>query len=100
MQHGGSSGSPIVYEHDPTVVGMMAPRIPEVIRANDSDGSYVAVPTNISIVVPAHLLYHALESFRETYDKEIDRSCFPTFAEWCALESAESGQMWDVVDLP
>jgi S1-C subfamily serine protease len=98
MQQGGSSGSPIVYEDQPVVVGMMAASAIEQIAVENDVASYVRVPTNISIAVPAQVINSALDSFRSEYEHQIDRSSFPTFAERRSEESIASGPTWDIVN--
>lgn len=81
MQQGGSSGSPIFYREDPTVVGMMASSVLDPISVSGPQLSFqIGLNTNISIAVPAHVIDQTLKSFLERYD--IDRSAFPTVEEW------------------
>jgi Trypsin-like peptidase domain len=81
MQQGGSSGSPIFYADDPTVVGMMASSVLDPVEASGPQLSFqICLNTNMSIAVPGHIIARALQSFREICD--VDRSGLPTMSEW------------------
>jgi hypothetical protein len=60
MQQGGSSGSPIFYSGDPTVVGMMASSVLDPIGVASPQLSFqIGLNTNISIAIPAHIIDQA-----------------------------------------
>jgi trypsin-like peptidase len=97
MQQGGSSGSPIFYDDQPVVVGMMAASMVEPVTIGGGALTQtVQLPTNISIAVPSHLIEGALQSFKSTY--QIDRSAFPTLEEWQKAKKDKTiGFGWDVL---
>lgn len=81
MQQGGSSGSPIFYADNPTVVGMMASSLLDTVAVAGPQLSLsIGLNTNISVAVPGHIIAQALQRFREVH--QIDRSQFPTLSEW------------------
>jgi hypothetical protein len=83
MQQGGSSGSPIFYADDPTVVGMMATSVLEPIAAVGPQLSVqIGLNTNISIAVPAHIVEQTLQAFLKEPLPGIDRSSLPNLNEW------------------
>lgn len=95
MQQGGSSGSPIFYAHEPTVVGMMAAGMLEgapVPIGNCSLTAYVS--TNISIAVSAHMIGLALPTFLKS-EFAVDTSRFPALDEWQGIHEADEKLGWD-----
>lgn len=96
LQQGGSSGSPIFYEHEPTAVGMMDSSIVEPVTLGDgAQAVCLKLATNISIAVAAHLIESALQSFRTTYP--VDRSAFPTLKELQDDKDAASDLAWEIL---
>lgn len=82
MQQGGSSGSPVFYEDNPTAVGMMAAGMIQQVRVPISNTALlVPFPTNISIAVSAHMIGLALPTFEQS-PYWVDPSGFPTLDEW------------------
>jgi hypothetical protein len=99
MQQGGSSGSPIFYEHEATVVGMMAAGMLQGAPVPIGNCSLTAhVPTNISIAVSAHMIGLALPTFLES-EFAVDTSGFPTLAEWQQTHDATEELGWDTFPL-
>jgi hypothetical protein len=97
MQQGGSSGSPIFYEHEPTVVGMMAAGMLQAAQVPLENGSLTAlVPTNISIAVSAHMIGLALRTFLGS-QYAVETSAFPTLEEWQHTHEARDKLGWDIV---
>ena len=95
MQQGGSSGSPIFYENEPTVVGMMASGIRDIVSAESSDAMLtVATNTNISIALSSHMIKLALPTFVES-PYHVDPSQFPTLDEWKASQVPKPNLGWD-----
>lgn len=81
MQQGGSSGSPIFYVDNPTVVGMMASSVLDPVAVASPQLSLrIGLNTNISVAVPGHIIAQALRHFLQEH--QIDRSLFPTMTEW------------------
>lgn len=100
LQQGGSSGSPIFYEDEPTVVGLMASGIDEPTRFNIGKiEGYIPIPTNVSIAVPSHLIAMALPSFLSS-EHFLDPTKFPTFTEWKAATTTSGSLMWTEVAPP
>ncbi|HLK63270.1 MAG TPA: serine protease [Bryobacteraceae bacterium] len=82
MQQGGSSGSPIFYDDEPTVVGMMKAVMKQWWPIQLGPKTLLAqIPTNISIAVPAHIIGFALQSFVHS-PYAVDPSGFPMLDEW------------------
>jgi hypothetical protein len=95
MQQGGSSGSPIFYEREPIVVGMMASGMLQGAPVPIGNCSLTAhVPTNISIAVAAHMIRLALPTFLES-EYAVDSSVFPTVDEWKQTHTASDRLGWD-----
>jgi hypothetical protein len=95
MQQGGSSGSPIFYENEPTVVGMMAAGMLERAPVPIENGLLTAhVPTNISIAVSAHMIGLALPTFLES-EFAVDTAGFSTVKEWQQTRQASDALGWD-----
>lgn len=81
MQQGGSSGSPIFYIDNATVVGMMASSVLDPVAIRSPQLSLrIGLNTNISVTVPGHIIAQALKRFRQTH--QIDSSLRPTIEEW------------------
>ena len=99
MQQGGSSGSPILYEGEPTVVGMMAAGMlqPAPLKIGNTILA-VPVPTNISIAVSSHMIKLAFPTFKET-EYWTDPSEFPTVEEWKRTHTAKDTLGWDRYEL-
>jgi Trypsin-like peptidase domain len=95
MQQGGSSGSPIFYENEPTAVGMMASGIRDIVSAEGEDAILkVATNTNISIAIPSHVIKLALPTFLES-PYHVDSSQFPTLDQWKASYPPKPDLGWD-----
>jgi hypothetical protein len=95
MQQGGSSGSPIFYDNEPTVVGMMASGIRDIVSAESSDAMLtVATNTNISIALSSHMIKLALPTFVES-PCHVDPSQFTTLDEWKASHVPKQNLGWD-----
>jgi hypothetical protein len=100
LQQGGSSGSPIFYEDEPTVVGMMASGIRQPVRIMVGETpAVIPFPTNVSIAVPSHLIATAFASFLAS-EHFLDPSKFPTFAEWKAAMPMSGSLVWSEVAPP
>lgn len=105
MQQGGSSGSPIFYDDDPTVVGMMASGMidQKPVRIGNAV-VWLPFSTNISIAVSAHMIRFALEDFKKS-DFAVDTSEFPDFEVWKEEHDASASEnleweRFDNVPLP
>ena len=100
MQQGGSSGSPIFYEDDPTVVGMMASGILQPVQVNVGSVPVIArVPTNVSIAVASHMISHAFTSYLGS-EYFLDPTRFPTMAEWQVNHELSDRLNWTEVKPP
>ena len=83
MQQGGSSGSPIFYVDDPTVVGMMTASVIETVAATGPQMQIqIGVNTNISFAIPAHIIENMLRAFVAGPLQQIDRSSLITVDQW------------------
>jgi hypothetical protein len=100
MQQGGSSGSPIFYENEPTVVGMMASVVRDFMPATTGNVPFMMpVPTNISIAVAAHIIALALPTYLRS-PFAVDPSGFPTLDEWKASQEPSDQLSWDSIPPP
>jgi hypothetical protein len=100
MQQGGSSGSPIFYGDDPTVVGMMASilREPMPVLLDGKTGTILA-PTNFSIAVSAHMIALAFTSFLRS-EYFLDPMQFPAMGEWKKNHESSDRLDWTEVKPP
>jgi len=62
MVQGGASGSPVFLPGDPAVIGILNAGLIDFRRTETNQ--FYEVPTNISYVVPGHLLAHVLEKIK------------------------------------